>query len=196
MGDQVHIPFRFIFHEEADVDYVKDRLDGEGNDPYIWPMLDAQWYEKISKDAYVNDGPEVSGNYAHYDSDRGIKDFPGTCVDNWGLMRVYARTNSGKNYNVTLGYYVIASSHIDRELLSGSLCQKRYKSYETHEDKWEERIEDNLSDSPYDWDVGDSFWMGNEALYRSTPPTLASPSSFIRATVTPARSPCRATTSS
>ena len=68
-------------------------------------------------------------------------------------MRVYARRRPDKNYNTTLGYYVIASNHGDRELAPGSTCRKRYWGYESHEEWWVDRIEDHLDGSPYNWEV-------------------------------------------
>ena len=38
-SDNVDWGFRFIFGNEASVGYVKDRLDGDDNDPDITPLL-------------------------------------------------------------------------------------------------------------------------------------------------------------
>ena len=157
-ADNVDWGLRFIFWDNAKVDYLKDRLDGEGNDPEIDPELNS--FKKGAKSAYVNDGPE-EGPWSNFiDTDRGIKNWPG-CVENWGHMRFYARTETDKNYSAGWGYYVIASNHIDRELVSDDACNKLYKSYESHEDKWVDRIEDHLSDSPYNWDVNGQKDFGN-----------------------------------
>lgn len=167
-SDNVDWGLRFIFWDNAEVDYVKDRLDGEGNDPWIYPQLNSLY--KGSKYAYVDDGPE-EGPYSNFiDADRGIRDWPG-CVDNWGHMRVYARTETDRNYSPGWGYYVVASSHVDKELASEDTCDRSFKSEETHEDKWVDRIEDHLSDSPYNWDVDGYKDFGNASSLVNTAAT-------------------------
>ena len=163
-SDNVDWGLRFIFWDNAEVDYVKDRLDGEGNDPEIDPELDS--LKKGAKYAYVDDGPE-EGLWSNFiDTDRGIKDWPG-CEFNWGHMRVYARTETDKNYSAGWGYYVVASTHVDMETASDD-CIREYRSEEVDEDKWVDRIEDHLSDSPYNWDVDGYIDFGNESSLVNT----------------------------
>ena len=148
---QVDWGMRFVFEDNADVNYVKDRLDGRYHDPSISPNLNnvlAGW-----KYAHIDDGPEHVGSY--WDSDKGLKNSPG-CNWNFGHMRFYA--NSDTNYNPTLGYYVVASLHRDHEAL---YCDNQFTSLESDEDVWVDRIEDNLGpDTDYNWVVSDygTYW--------------------------------------
>ena len=89
-------------------------------------------------------------------------------MDNWGHMRVYARTETDKNYSAGWGFYVVASTHIDMETEFEDDCDRNYKSEEIHEDEWVDRIEDHLSDSPYNWDVDGYKDFGNESSYVNT----------------------------
>ena len=135
---------RFVFKENADIDYVKDRLDGRWHDPSISPNLNNVLAHH--KFAYVDDGHDHQGSY--WDEDKGLKNHTG-CFWNFGHMRFYA--NGDSNYNPTLGYYVVATLHRDHEALH---CDNQFSSLESHEDTWIDRIEDNLGpDTDYDWTV-------------------------------------------
>ena len=142
---------RFIFHENANVDYVTDRIDGAGADPHINPQLTN--FLATGKYAHIDDGPTHVGS--NITSDRGLKTNPG-CAWNFGHMRFYA--NSGVNYNSNWGYYIVASSHRDHEWVN---CDNKFSSLEYHEGVWGDRIEDYLgSDTEYDWTVVEDgiFW--------------------------------------
>lgn len=145
--DGVDWGMRFIFYNNADVDEVKDRLDGKMVDPRITPFLSYQgWFQY----AGMQDSYEDEAN--QWDQDRGIKDDPG-CSWNYGHMRVYA-TSGDYNYNLDYGYYVVASTHRDHE--SHFLCDDQYFSTESNEDWWVARIRDNLgSNTDYNWTVYD-----------------------------------------
>ena len=74
-------------------------------------------------------------------------------------MRLYAKDD--RNYNDTLGYYIVASIHQDYE---GLACDDEFESYESDEDWWIDRTEDNLgTDTDYDWEVTDNAtsWRNN-----------------------------------
>ena len=151
--DSVDWGMRFLFYNNADVDEVKDRLDGVSADPRITPFLNGTgWFQYAAMD----DDPNI--NAIEWDRDSGIKDHPG-CDWNWGHMRVYATGSGDRNFNTTWGYYVVATIHQDHENLYN--CDDMYRSYESHEGQWISRIEDNLgSDSGYNWTVYDDgiFW--------------------------------------
>ena len=150
---------RFIFAGSAvDVDYIKDRLDGDDEDPTISPELErwGSW-----KSSYMDDGPEQSGS--NWDSDRGIKDNPG-CVWNFGHMRIYAQSGEDHNYDVWIGNYVIASNHVDQEnKYSPWDCDELYRSRETDEQAWRDRITNSLSSAPYNWAIEQSINLYNRS---------------------------------
>jgi hypothetical protein len=139
---------RFIFKGNAEIDYIKDRLDGKHWDPSIHPNLGSMGWSKYSK--FYDGGSQTDGEW---DSDRGIKD-DRNCNWNWGHMRFYASSSEDRNYNQTYGYYVVATNHVDSEYVI--LCTNYYKSLEEHEDDWIWRIQQNLtasSGSDYNWVV-------------------------------------------
>ena len=154
MDDKVDWRMRFVFKNNAEVDRVKHRLDGVGLDPRINPSLPAKW--GATQYAHIDDGHEHSGSY--WDGDAGIKN-GALCRWNYGHMRLYAIED--QNYNPTLGYYVVASIHQDYE---GFSCDNEFESFESDEDWWIDRIEDNLGeDTDYDWEVTDNAtsWRNN-----------------------------------
>lgn len=149
---------RFIFKDNADIDYVKDRLDGQRQDPRITPVLSDFGGAKY---AHVDDGAQHGGNY--WDSDRGIKNTP-NCAWNFGHMRLYAKND--RHYNSVLGYYVVASVHRDYE---GFHCSWWFSSRETHEDTWINRIENNLgSNTEYNWTVADNVTSWRNGVSEET----------------------------
>ena len=153
---------RFIFAGSAvDVDYIKDRLDGKGNDPSISPKLDGAYSAKYS---YMGDGPEQTGS--NWDGDNGIKKYR-HCGWNSGHMRIYAQSGEDHNYDASLGNYVIASAHADLEWKWYDwpyTCHKKFRSREIEEQAWRDRIADNLSSAPYNWTVGQSLnWYNQSA---------------------------------
>ncbi len=172
-SDNVDWGFRFIFGNEASVGYVKDRLDGDNNDPDITPLLNVDPWELCGDPcnmyAYLDDGPEQGGS-SNWNPDNGIKNNP-TCVWNDGHMRVYGR-NDHSNYSLGLGHYVIATTHLDLEAFSldPQECVHRYRSDEVHEDWWLDRIQNNLTGSPYDWVVtNNAVYWSNGAGTASDP---------------------------
>lgn len=106
----------------------------------------------------MDDDPDESD--FEWDRDSGIKDHPG-CEWNHGHIRVYATGSGDHNYNPSYGYYVVATIHRDHE--NPYSCEKRYESFESDEDWWNARMEDNLgSDTEYNWTVYDSsIYWGN-----------------------------------
>ena len=141
---------RFVFGDNAEIDKVKDHLDGEGNDPSISPELDDSG---SSKDAWVYDGINQTDDY--WDSDGGIKE--GNNCDYDRHMRFYAQSGEDRNYNSTWEYYIVASLHYEDH---GWNCEDKFWSWELDEDWWIDRIEDNLTGSPYNWtiDEEDIYW--------------------------------------
>ena len=155
---------RFLFAGNAvNVDYVKDRLAGAGDNPSITPDISAAYgirgnLRAGSKHAFMGDGPQ-QGTSSNWDTDNGMKNHPG-CVWNFGHMRIYAR--EGKhNFHPMLGKYVVASTHVDRERLRS--CDNIYWSLESDEETWRKRIRDHLSGQPYNWSIGKRFNWRNAA---------------------------------
>ena len=159
MSNKVDWGMRFIFKNNADVELVKDRLDGVMLDPRIHPSLPS--WVGATQYAHIDDGHEHVGSY--WDGDKGFKN-NALCRWNHGHMRVYA--NYDVNYNATLGYYVVATIHQDFEGIS---CDNEFMSYESDEDWWVDRIRDNLGTSTdYDWVVTDNAtnWRNNVSGYK------------------------------
>ena len=153
---------RFLFAGSAvDVDYVKDRLDGYGQDPSLSPII---FDVGGNKRAYVSDGPEHTGS--RWYSDRGKKNHI-NCQWNFAHVRIYAQSGEEHNYDATLGNYVAASIHRDSIKFFDDgwwLCNKKYKSTESVEGALRNRIRDGgLSDSPYNWSIGDRFNWRNSS---------------------------------
>jgi hypothetical protein len=139
---------RFIFKSNAAIDYIKNRLDGVGSDPYISPYLDDNGGQKY---AYVDDGPEGGIDFV-YDNDSGIKEGPSCDVGwDWGHMRLYVRTSSDSNYNIQWGYYVIATNHRDFE---NGACSPQYHSYESDESDWNGRLNAVVSSHGWSYSTG------------------------------------------
>ena len=148
-SDHVDWGMRFLFYNNADVDLVKDRLDGEGGDPSIPGMLRSRVGAR--QYAYMDD--HQTQNQFEWDRDSGFKNV-NNCRWNLAHMRVYATGDNDRNYNQTYGYYVVATIHKDFEGLG---CDFEFESLESDEDWWVDRIRDNLgSDTEYDWTVYDS----------------------------------------
>ena len=151
---------RFLFAGSVvDVDYIKDRLDGKGNDPSISPELDGG---RSAKYSYMGDGPEQTGS--NWDGDNGIKKYR-RCEWNSGHMRIYAQSGEDHNYDASLGNYVIASVHADLEYHWWEwypfICDKEFRSREIEEQAWRDRITDSLISAPYNWTIGQSINWGN-----------------------------------
>ena len=155
--DNVDWAMRFLFAGSVvDVDYVKDRLDGYNNDPSITPVVASSG---LGKNAYLYDGDEQSGT--RWDSDGGIKNYPG-CTWNYGHMRVYAQTGEDHNYDPDFGNYVVASNHVDKEdPPRWYWCDERFRSVESDETVWRNRISGYLTGSPYQWSIGSDFNWNN-----------------------------------
>ena len=71
-------------------------------------------------------------------------------------MRFYAQSGEDRNYQLDLGVlYLWRTLHADKEERSrwpwSGDCDALYWSWELVEDWWVDRIEDNLTGSPYHW---------------------------------------------
>lgn len=142
---------RFIYKENATIDKVKDKLDGKDNNPSITPKLDARFgrpmHARIEDDDY---------QHRDWDSDQGKKN-NNHCGWNWGHSRFYSTGPSHYNQDDSLGHYIVATIHADLEKGGNLECEERFRSYESDERKWVDRIEDNLRGSPYNWSISGSF---------------------------------------
>ena len=94
-------PISLLWFNDADVTLVKDIVE--------WNHVGGE------KHARLKDGP---GSY-RWDSDRGIKEFQGTCTSTVQHMRVYA-DGDDRIYNTMWGYYVLATAHYDVNELCNS----------------------------------------------------------------------------
>ena len=141
---------RFVFGENAEIDKVKDRIDGEGGDPTISPALDSSG---SGKKAWVDDGTQQTGS--SWDSDAGIKEGNNCGYDDH--MRFYAQSGEDRNYNVQWEYYIVASVHHEDH---GWGCPDYFWSWELDEDWWVSRINSYLTADPYNWTVTDNdiYW--------------------------------------
>lgn len=146
--DRVDWGMRFIFADNATINKVKDRIDGVNNDPSISPPLNAIWASTKYARIYDNDYPDED-----WDGDQGKKNEV-NCGWNWGHARFYANGPGDYNQNPTLGHYIVATIHRDRE--SSWSCDNEYRSKESDEQNWIDRIEDNLETAPYNWSFGSS----------------------------------------
>lgn len=149
-------PVRYLFRENAEVDDIKDMLDGcSGNGgPTINPCLGD---DGGAKSHYYDD---ASGVYE--DKDSGIKQ--GLTCEYWDYhMRVYANDVNDWNYNDDWGYWVVATVHRDYEdpgVFTWE-CTGDYESTESDESFWSARIA-----AVDTWDMlhtypTASFWMMN-----------------------------------
>ena len=148
---------RFVFGKNADINEVKHRIDGQEGDPSISPALDVSG---SAKKAWVDDGDEQTGS--EWDSDEGKKE--GNHCDYDNHMRFYAQSGEDRNYNSTWEYYIVTTLHADKEERSwwpwSEECDPEYWSWEMDENWWVDRIEYNLTASPYNWIVtgDDIYW--------------------------------------
>lgn len=134
---------RFFFIQNAEIDKVKNILDGIGT-PSISPTLGSSGGAMF---AFLHDGPE-QGASSNWDQDSGIKQGLWCSWDHH--MRFYARTTTDRNYDVAVGYYIMGTNHRDYEL---GICTHTYTSYESDEDWWKSRIDANTS-----WITADSWY--------------------------------------
>ena len=166
-SDNVDWGMRFLFAGGAvDVDYVKDRLDGAGDNPAITPDISDSGG---NIHAFLGDGSQ-QGTSSNWDTDDGIKNWPG-CVANFGHMRIYAREGE-HNFHPMLGNYAVASTHVDIEtttLLEIPFCRRQFRSWESDESKWITRIRNHLSGQPYNWSIGKKFNWRNAAGTSANP---------------------------
>ena len=139
---------RFIFSGNATVNKVKHRTDGKGNDPSISPQLGVIGSSKF---AHIDDN-----DYYEWDSDRGKKN-NNHCGWNWGHARFYSTGPNDYNYNPTLGNYIISTIHADWEEGGDEECVQQFRSKESDEQKWKDRIEDHLINDTYNWSFGNSI---------------------------------------
>jgi hypothetical protein len=152
----VDVPMRFVFANNAEIDLVKNRLDGCGGDPNISPTQCAyggSMYQRLSDQA-----PSGNGNGTWWDSDKGIKH--GYFCDYDNHMRLYARPSYDRMYSYSLSYYIVASVHLDFEFPYG--CTNHYFAEEIEEQWWVNRINSHLWQ--YGWwaNYGTSNWSNYE----------------------------------
>ena len=152
---------RFVFGGNATINEVKYRIDGQEEDPSISPELNVSG---SPKKAWVYDGSEQTGS--SWDSDEGKKE--GNSCDYDNHMRFYAQSGEDQNYNSTWDYYIVATLHYEyHSRYWWDSCEPVFWSWELDEDWWVDRIEDNLTASPYNWAVtGDSiYWNAGVSGY-------------------------------
>jgi hypothetical protein len=125
-ASNVDWPVRFLFDTNAEVDKVKDTIDG-CHSVYLSPQL----CDSASAKAFY--GKE--NNVVYWDYDSGRKGGLHCQLDMH--MRVYAVFPADRNYDPNLGYYVLATVHKDLE--NGS-CQVQYYSAEGEQSWWDTRI--------------------------------------------------------
>lgn len=108
--------------------------------------------------ARIHDGDYPNDNW---DGDAGKKNDE-HCDWNWGHARFYSTGPSDYNQDSTLGHYIVATVHADLEKGGGEECDQQFRSHEMDEQKWKDRIEDNLETSPYNWSFGNSIdWLNS-----------------------------------
>lgn len=120
-------PLRFVMYWEAEIDFVKHRLDGCGNDPTINPQLCDSGGQKWHRH---NDGGGIT-----WDQDGGKKQ---ELVCQWDPhMRFYANPIMDYNYNSDYRFYIFATNHEDYE---HGCSPNVYSSTEAHEAAWRSRV--------------------------------------------------------
>jgi hypothetical protein len=133
-------PMRFLFRYNAEIDNVKNAIDGCGGDPSISPTT---CNSGSAQHHLFNDN-----GYNLWDDDGGKKQ-SNSCSSGAQHMRLYANPDSvwpyDRNYNDTWGFYIFASVHKDFEGGSGGSCTTYY-SAEGEEGWWVQRMLDGLPD--------------------------------------------------
>jgi hypothetical protein len=160
-------PMRFFFHENAEIDKVKNALDGCGGDPSIPTTTCSNGGEQS---AYFDDN-----GYGQWDVDGGIKQ-ANNCFSGSNHMRLYANPSHispyDRNYSLTWGYFIFACVHKDYEGGSGGSCTTYYSADAAEEGWWVQRMLDYLpgwaqesnsyywynAEDPGDWDFYDGHW--------------------------------------
>jgi hypothetical protein len=137
-SNNVDWPMRFLFFNNAEIDKVKDALDG-CHSPYI-PAQTCN--NGGGENAAFNDNLILQ-----WDSDGGKKQ-TNTCSSSGAQhMRFYANPVDvypyDRNYNTAWGYYIFAAVHKDYEGGSGGSCTTYY-SAEGEEGWWVQRMLDYL----------------------------------------------------
>lgn len=152
---EVDWPARFLFRQNAEIDKVKNALDGCGGDPTISPQVCNGGSAKhfIFWDA----------GYSLWDDDGGKKQ-SNSCTSGSQHIRLYANPANvspyDRNWNSVWGYYIFGTVHKDYEGGSGGSCTTFY-SAEGEEGWWVQRILDNLGSwsqqsNSYNWFNGDA----------------------------------------
>lgn len=133
-------PLRFVFYGNAEVDLIKDRLDGCGGDPTISPGICNDTVvssENFGTGDNIDNGGQ--GSWVGYDTDKGLKETVGC---NWYYhFRVYARSDTDHNYNPDYGFYVFMTVHQDYETAWPGCQPNRYRSYESTENAFLSRAQ-------------------------------------------------------
>ena len=153
VSTNVDWPLRFIFNDNAEIDKVKDKIDGCGGDPTISP-------EACSSGSiqgfYYDDGAQFP--YTGWDGDGGKKQ-ANYCLYGANHIRLYANDTVDRNYNSIWGYYIFGTVHLDYEG-GGTYNCTEYYSTETQETWWRNRFSSSLgwdtasSKSFYNYDAG------------------------------------------
>lgn len=115
-------PVRYLWKGNAEIDKVKDRIDGCGGDPTLFD-------QRCSSGGPISLHMVVTGPGDFYDSDNGKKAGNSCSWDQH--MRLYADPGQDRNYNQTWGFYIVSTSHRDYEWLGTSwFCSNTYTSTE------------------------------------------------------------------
>lgn len=125
-ASNVDWPVRYLFKGNAEVDMVKNTIDGCGGDPSIFPCLGGSGSQKKFYG-------RTSGSW-YWDEDGGKK--MGASCELDQHIRVYAIYPADRNYDPAIGYYVLASVHKDYE---GPSCTDVYYSAEGEQGWWDSR---------------------------------------------------------
>jgi len=128
-------PVRFLFRENAEIDKVKNRLDGCGSDP-------AYASDQICSSGGAMHHRADDGSGEFYDQDSGKKRGSNCNSSNWDQhMRFYANPANDWNYNVDWGFWMVSSNHRDYEWTGGiTFCSSSYQSVESDETFWNSRV--------------------------------------------------------
>ncbi len=138
-GNSIDWPVTMVFYNNATVDKVKARYWGTtscGTDMFL----------------AVSDGGGMQ-----WDSDHGTKDgCSNPTQPNVRHMRVYAVTPGDRMYNAAWGYYVLATTHWDKNEFYIWLNVDTYG--------WSEEIEEYVTDWAWSWGLSvadDAVYLGN-----------------------------------
>ncbi len=127
-ASNVDWPIRYLFAADAEVDKVKNTIDGCGGDPTINPCLGDHVVHEAKFRGREN-------GYWYWDGDGGRKQGLSCQLDQH--IRVYALSSTDRNWDPELGYYILGSVHKDYE---GGECDDLFYSAEGEQGWWDTRI--------------------------------------------------------